>query len=81
VGLIGLMGLAALLLPAVPGQHEVRAGAGLFVLSDLMLALHLFVLRDPRMRRSLSLALWPAYWVGQALIAWGAVVFWGAGPG
>lgn len=81
VALIGMMGLAAVLLPAAPGQGVLRAGAALFILSDLMLAVQLFVVRDPGLRRRLSLALWPAYWAGQALIGWGALAFWGAGPG
>jgi uncharacterized membrane protein YhhN len=81
VGLIGLMGVAVILLPAAPGQGVLRAGAALFMLSDLMLAIQLFVARDPGLRRGLALALWPAYWGGQALIAWGAVAFWGAGQG
>jgi uncharacterized membrane protein YhhN len=77
VVLIGLMGLAAVLLPSAPGQGALRWGAALFILSDLMLAVQLFVTRDPGLRRRLALLLWPAYWGGQALIAWGAVVFWG----
>jgi uncharacterized membrane protein YhhN len=80
VALIGVMGLAALLLPAQAGQGLLRLGATFFIASDLMLALQLFVVRDPGARRGLSLALWPAYWGAQALIAWGAVVFWRAGP-
>jgi uncharacterized membrane protein YhhN len=81
VGLIGLMGFAALLLPAGPGQAVLRGGAALFVASDLMLAVQMFVAREEGSRRRLSLALWPAYWAGQALIAWGAVLFWGVGQG
>ena len=57
VGLIGLMGLTALLLPAHPGQGLLRLGAGLFVLSDLMLALQLFVPGDLRTKRRLALML------------------------
>lgn len=79
VGLIGLMGIAAVLLPSHPGQGVLRLGAGLFILSDLMLALQLFVEKAAGVRRGLALMLWPAYWVGQALIAWGAVVFWAEG--
>lgn len=73
VGLIGLMGATALLLPAQAGQGALRAGAGLFILSDLLLALQLFVVKDAGWRR-LALALWPAYWAGQALILWGAIL-------
>jgi uncharacterized membrane protein YhhN len=60
VGLIGLMGVAAVLLPVHPGQGVMRLGAALFILSDLMLALQLFVVKGAGMRRGLALALWPA---------------------
>lgn len=60
--IITLMALAALSLP--PDQTVTRIGAALFVLSDLLLAIHLFVAP----RRWLALTLWPAYWSGQALI-------------
>lgn len=78
VALIGLMGVAAVLLPEHHGQGTLRAGAVLFILSDLMLALQLFVVKDARLRHRLALTLWPAYWAGQALIAVGAVMFWSA---
>jgi len=81
VGLIGLMGAAAVLLPEAPGQGVLRLGAALFILSDLMLAVEMFVARDPGLRRGLARALWPAYWAGQALIGWGALAFWGVGQG
>lgn len=81
VVLIGLMGIAALMLPVAPGQGFLRLGAALFVASDLMLAIQLFVASDPGQRRKLALMLWPAYWGAQALIAWGALLFWGAAPG
>lgn len=81
VGLIGLMGVTAVLLPAHLGQDVVRLGAGLFILSDLLLALQLFVVTSPRVKRTLALVLWPAYWSGQALIAWGALLYSGVGPG
>lgn len=76
VGLIGLMGLAAIMLPAGAGQAELRIGAALFIASDALLALRLFVVRDPALQRALSRGLWPAYWLGQALIGWGAVLLW-----
>lgn len=63
---ISAMALAALTLP--PERGVMQIGAGLFVLSDLLLAIWLFV--TPR--RALALALWPAYWLGQALILMGA---------
>lgn len=77
VVLIAAMGAAAVLLPAAPGQWALGLGAALFVASDLMLALRLFVVAEPGRRRLLCLALWPAYWSGQALIALGALSFWG----
>lgn len=76
VGLIGVMGLTAVVLPAHHGQGVLRLGAALFILSDLLLALQLFVVRGAALRRRLALALWPSYWAGQALIAVGAVMFW-----
>lgn len=60
--IIAAMAIAAMTLPV--GRWPAMAGAGLFVLSDLLLALHLFVAP----RRWLALTLWPAYWLGQALI-------------
>lgn len=75
VGLIGLLGMAAVLMPAHAGQGVVRLGAVLFILSDLMLALQLFVVTSVTRKRRLALALWPAYWLGQALIAFGSVQF------
>ena len=47
------------------------AGAALFVLSDLMLAMDLFVLKPAP--RWVGRALWAAYWCGQALILMGSV--------
>ena len=79
--LIGVMGAAAVLLPAAPGQWVLRTGAALFIASDLMLAVQMFVTNDAAVRRRLALALWPAYWGGQALIAWGAVLYWQASLG
>jgi uncharacterized membrane protein YhhN len=46
-------------------------GAALFVASDLLLSLDLFVVETPTLDRSISNALWPAYWSGQALILLG----------
>jgi uncharacterized membrane protein YhhN len=76
VGLIGLMGVVAVLVPAQPGQGWLRLGAGLFLLSDLLLALQLFVVKGQDWRLRLALALWPAYWAGQALILYGALQLW-----
>ena len=46
-----------------------------------MLALRLFVVSDPARQRLLSLSLWPAYWLGQAVIGLSALAFWGmSGP-
>lgn len=60
--IIATMAIAAMTLPAA--RWPAMIGAGLFVLSDLLLAVHLFVAP----RRWLALTLWPAYWLGQALI-------------
>lgn len=48
-------------------------GAGLFLLSDVLLALDLFTLAGrPSPRPWLKRAVWACYWTGQALILWGA---------
>lgn len=73
VGIIGIMAALALFLAARSGTAWVQAGAGLFVTSDLLLALRMFVVTTPRARAGLGLAVWPAYWAGQALILWGAL--------
>lgn len=69
VGVITLMALAALTLG--PDRQIALFGAVLFVASDLLLSLDLFVVKSPALNRLLSHALWAAYWSGQALILWG----------
>jgi uncharacterized membrane protein YhhN len=66
---IGAMGVAAASLP--PGLHWIVAGAALFILSDILLSLQLFVIRDEGAKLWLGRVLWPAYWTGQALILLG----------
>ena len=70
---IGAMAVAAILLPAGPGQAVMRIGAALFLVSDVILALRMFRLRAPGAQLLASRILWPLYWGGQALILWGAV--------
>lgn len=74
--IIGLMALSCLSLPAHPGQNILRTGVTLFMISDVLLALRLFVARTPRLKTLLSAMLWPAYWLGQALILLGASAYW-----
>jgi uncharacterized membrane protein YhhN len=71
VAVILLMAAAAAGLP--PGHGRVQEGAALFVVSDLALSLHLFVLPAGALRRAAAWAVWPLYWGGQALILWGAL--------
>jgi uncharacterized membrane protein YhhN len=67
VVIITAMALAALTLPQ--GFGVTLAGALLFVLSDALLALDLFVLPPgARARPLIQRSLWAAYWCGQALI-------------
>lgn len=73
---IGAMGLTALFLGPVEGRETLWLGAALFILSDLMLALRLFVVKDTGKARALSYALWPAYWGGQFLILIAAFSIW-----
>ncbi len=69
---IGAMALAATLMPETPGRAITQIGVALFVASDLILAIRLFVLRDRALRLFAARALWPLYWLGQALILWGS---------
>lgn len=69
VGVIALMALAASTL----GLTLTAAGAFLFLLSDLLLSLDLFVLPSNASRPALRRTLWAAYWGGQALILLGMV--------
>lgn len=69
--IIGAMAGFALILG--PGMAVLKWGAVLFVASDLMLSFRLFVVQQAATKRRLDLALWPAYWGGQALILWGFV--------
>ncbi|SPH16770.1 hypothetical protein DEA8626_00281 [Defluviimonas aquaemixtae] len=69
VVVITLMAYTALSISAdVSGAVIAIAGAGLFILSDLLLALETFVVAAPDTRRGLARLLWPAYWGGQLLI-------------
>lgn len=64
VGVILAMVLAAL---GVPGHPLATAGALVFMASDLVLALELFVL-GPDLRRPAAYLVWALYWPAQALI-------------
>jgi uncharacterized membrane protein YhhN len=66
-----MMMAAALTMPA--GRWPVLAGAGLFLVSDLILALELFVLRHAAWKAAAGRILWPVYWAGQALILAGSL--------
>jgi uncharacterized membrane protein YhhN len=72
VVVIGTMAAVAILLVENTGVGVLRLGAALFVLSDMLLALRLFVVTGPKAQRALSLMLWPAYWLGQVLLILGA---------
>lgn len=78
IAVIGSMAAAAILLG--PGFAMVKLGVGLFVASDVMIALEKFVVRAPRLRWALARALWPAYWLGQAMIVVGIVLGGALGP-
>ncbi len=69
---IGAMAVAAALLPEASGRTVTWIGVAMFVASDLILALRMFVLRDTGWKLAGARVLWPLYWGGQALILWGA---------
>lgn len=71
VALIVAMGLASRL-----HGGQIAIGAGLFILSDLVLSLELFILSTLRGAfRALPFVIWTAYWGGQAVILTGLVDF------
>lgn len=76
--IIGTMAVCAVLLTPMPGRDAMRLGAALFVVSDVILALRLFRLREERQQLRASLLLWPLYWSGQALLLYGALLASGA---
>lgn len=62
------MGLAALCLPPSATTALVLAGAALFLISDSLLAVETFLVRDDGpLRRALARVVWPSYWGAQAL--------------
>ena len=73
---IGVMVALAMTLAPGAGRGVILIGVGLFVGSDLLLALRLFVVTDPPRQKALSLVLWPAYWLGQVLILLGSLAYW-----
>lgn len=73
--LIGLMAAMVVILPPHPGRALLVTGAALFLLSDALLGLRMFVVTAPQARLRLGLAVWPAYWAGQALILMGALAY------
>lgn len=75
-GLIATLALAAILLPPAAGSAALRGGAALFLISDLLLALRLFVLHAPPARALVGATLWPAYLLGQLSLFWGSLLFW-----
>lgn len=74
--IIGAMAATVLILPPNAGRKDILLGAGLFLLSDALLALRMFVVTAPKPRLALGLAVWPTYWMGQALILIGSAIYW-----
>ncbi|HPD91338.1 MAG: lysoplasmalogenase [Rhodobacter sp.] len=70
---IGAMALTAAGMADGPGVGMIQLGVTLFVASDLVLALGLFVATDAYARRLAAQVLWPLYWGGQLLILLGAL--------
>lgn len=65
IPIILAMGAAAQVLPVQ--HHDARTAAFLFIASDLILALEMFVLAEGRWKRIAPFAVWPLYWLAQAL--------------
>jgi len=68
------MGVAALALPFSGGRALIPVGAGLFILSDMILAVEKFHLPGgSSWRRITPFAVWGLYWPAQAMITFGAL--------
>lgn len=67
VAIITAMAMGAMAM--APGHGWMQLGAGLFVLSDLLLAVTIFIAP----RAWLERLLWPVYWLAQAFIMFGAL--------
>ncbi|WP_050931821.1 lysoplasmalogenase [Aestuariivita boseongensis] len=62
------MSLAALSLSPSPATGLILLGAALFLLSDSLLAVETFLLKDGMpLARALARIVWPSYWAAQAL--------------
>ena len=71
--IIGLTGISATLIADFPGANWLQLGVALFICSDILLALQMFVLRKSVQRPGLERLAWLCYWSAQALILLGAV--------
>ncbi len=65
------MGAVALVLPATGRLIWAKIGAGVFILSDLVLAQELFVLSDAsRLQKVAPYVVWSTYWIAQACLTY-----------
>lgn len=71
---IAIMALTVAAIPPAPGVAVLQLGAALFVVSDLIIAIQMFVVTGRHRKKRLGQVLWPLYWGGQALILWGSVI-------
>lgn len=74
--IIGAMAAAVILLPENGGDRVLQAGAALFLLSDTLLAIRLFIARGEPAKYRLGHAVWATYWLGQMLILGGSSFYW-----
>lgn len=75
IPVITSMGLASLTLPLGQGYAILHGAAFLFILSDAILALQIFVLKPPDAgARVAPFLVWPTYWGAQMLFTVGFVV-------
>lgn len=65
------MGAVALVLPTAGRLIWAKIGAGMFILSDLLLAQELFVVSDTsRLHKITPYVVWTAYWIAQACLTY-----------
>ena len=72
VPVIAAMGVSSLMILPILGAQMAVIGAMLFVVSDLVLSLEMFVLRDGgRAKKVAPFVVWPTYWVAIVLLLLG----------
>lgn len=69
ISILSVMGIVALHLPS--NLNYVSIGAMIFIISDSLLALRMFVVKEEKIKNKLSIGVWSTYITAQFLIFYG----------